>query len=344
VTVSTAPAWTPPPRPAWFKATATYQQPDARRAAWQLANTLVPYLAIWAAAVYILRLGYPYWATLPLLLVGAGLQIRIFILFHDCTHGSFFPSPALNKVVGYLCGFLTLTPYEDWRHAHAVHHATVGDLDRRGTGDIWTMTVREYLDAPRRVRLAYRIFRHPLVTFGLGPTLIFVFVTRTPRRGSRPQDRRSVYLTDLAILAMLSLAYVTIGLGTFAAIYLPMFVLSGAGGVWLFYVQHQFEATYWARHERWDPMRAALEGSSFYRLPKVLQWFTGSIGFHHVHHVRARIPNYRLEACYKAFPELQACRTLALAGSLRSMWLDLWDEDQGRMVSFRSLGQAGAGG
>ena len=337
MTTSTPPARAPSARPAWFKETAAYQQPDVRRAAWQLANTLLPYLAIWALAIYALRHGYPYWATLPLLVVGAGLQIRIFIIFHDCTHGSFLPSQKLNKVVGYICGILTLTPYEDWRHAHAIHHATVSDLDRRGTGDVWTMTVREYLASPWWVRLAYRVFRHPLVTFGIGPFLVFVFLARTPRAGARPQDRLSVYITDLAILALLALAHVTIGLRTFAMIYLPMVVISGSVGVWLFYVQHQFETTYWARHERWDPVRAALEGSSYYRLPKLLQWFTGNIGFHHVHHVRARIPNYRLQECCEAFPQLQACRALSLIDSLRSMWLDLWDEAQGKLVSFRSL-------
>ncbi len=331
------PARASPARPSWFKETAAYQQPDVRRAAWQLANTFLPYIAIWAIAIYALRHSYPYWAILPLLVLGAGLQIRIFIVFHDCTHGSFLPSQRLNKIVGNLCGILTLTPYEDWRHAHAIHHATVGNLDRRGTGDIWTLTVREYLDSPRWRRLAYRVFRHPLVTFGIGPLLVFVFLARTPRAGSRPQDRRSVYLTDLAILALLTLAYFTIGLRTFALIYLPMIVISGSAGVWLFYVQHQFEVTYWAEHERWDPMRAALEGSSFYRLPKVLQWFTGNIGYHHVHHVRARIPNYRLQACHEAFPDLQACRELTLLESLRSAWLDLWDEEQGKLVSFRSL-------
>ena len=334
---STSPARASPARPAWFKATAAYQQPDLRRAAWQLANTFLPYIAIWAIAIYALRRNAPFWAILPLLVLGAGLQIRIFIFFHDCTHGSFLPSQQLNKIVGNLCGILTLTPYEDWRHAHAIHHATVGNLDRRGTGDIWTMTVREYLDSPWWRRLAYRVFRHPLVTFGIGPWLVFVVFARTPRAGSRPQDRRSVYLTDLAILALLALAHFTIGLRTFALIYLPMLAISTSVGVWLFYVQHQFEATYWAGHERWDPVRAALEGSSFYRLPKVLQWFTGSIGYHHVHHVRARIPNYRLQACHEAFPQLQACRSMTLPESLRSAWLDLWDEEQGKLVSFRSL-------
>jgi omega-6 fatty acid desaturase (delta-12 desaturase) len=324
-------------RPAWYRTTAAYQQPSLRRAVWQLVNTFIPYLAVWAAMIATIRAGFPYWTTLLLAVIGAGLQIRIFIFFHDCGHGSFFASRRANNVLGTICGMLTLTPYEDWRHAHAIHHASVGHLARRGTGDVWTMTVREFREAPWWRRLAYRVFRHPLVTFGIGPSLIFVLTSRLPRRGSRRKDVLSVYAVDAAIVVALLVAHWTIGLRAFAMIYLPMIAMSASAGVWLFYVQHQFERTYWAGEGRWDRMDAALRGSSYYKLPKVLQWFSGNIGYHHVHHVRARIPNYNLQRCHEAIPDLRAVRPLTLIESFRCMWLDLWDEEQGKLVSFRSL-------
>jgi omega-6 fatty acid desaturase (delta-12 desaturase) len=324
-------------KPGWYKATAKYQQPDLRKALWQLVNTFVPYVLLWYVMYRTIVAGYPYWITLLLAVVGAGLQIRIFIFFHDCCHGSFFASRQANKILGYICGILTLTPYEDWRHAHAIHHATVGDLDRRGTGDVWTMTVREYLDAPWWRRAAYRVVRHPLVTFGIGPVLVFALAHRLPHKGARRHDRLSVYITDAAVVALLLVAHVTIGLKIWAMIYLPILFISVSAGVWLFYVQHQVEDAYWSRHEQWDPMRAALEGSSFYRLPKVLQWFSGNIGYHHVHHVRARIPNYNLQQCHEEIAELRATEPLTILKSLRCMFLDLWDEQRQKLVSFRSL-------
>jgi omega-6 fatty acid desaturase (delta-12 desaturase) len=329
-------------RPAWLKETTPFQKPNLRKAVWQLVNTLIPYLALWALMIYAMRAGYSYWLILPLIVIGAGLQIRIFIFFHDCGHGSFFASRRANAVLGTICGILTMTPYEDWRHAHAIHHASVSNLDRRGTGDVWTMTVREYLDAPWWKKLAYRVFRFPLVTFVIGPSVIFMLVSRFPRKGSRRKDVLSVLLVDLAIVVALLIAHWTIGMRTFALIYLPMVAISASAGVWLFYVQHQFEGTYWEDENGWDPVRAALEGSSFYRLPAILQWFTGSIGYHHVHHVRARIPNYNLQRCHEAIPAMHAVRPLGLIESLKCAWLDLWDEEQGKLISFRTLRRAPA--
>jgi omega-6 fatty acid desaturase (delta-12 desaturase) len=327
-------------RPAWYQALAKYQQPNLRKAVWQLTSTLVPYVALWAGMYWIMRLGYPYWITLALSVVGGGLLIRIFILFHDCCHGSFFASRRANRIWGYVCGILTFTPYEEWRHTHAIHHATASDLDRRGTGDVWTMTVDEYQAAPRLQRLAYRLFRHPLVLFGLGPVGVFLLAHRLPRRGSRKYERYSVWFTNLALLAIILLASLTIGLGTYVAIQLPILAIGGAAGIWLFYVQHQFEGVYWARYGEWSPTKAALQGSSYYKLPKVLQWFTGSIGLHHIHHARPRIPNYSLQRCYEEVPELQLVESLALRTSLRSLQLRLWDERQQKLVSFRSLRRA----
>jgi omega-6 fatty acid desaturase (delta-12 desaturase) len=324
-------------KPAWYEAVLKYQQPDLGKSIWQLVNTFVPYVLLWALMVRLVQLGYPYWVILALAVVGAGLLMRIFIFFHDCGHGAFFASRRANKVVGTICGILTFTPYEAWRHSHGVHHATVGNLDRRGVGDVWTMTVDEYQSASRWQRLSYRVFRHPLVTFGLGPGIAFLIASRFAGKGAAKRDRFSVAFTNVAILAIIALAGATIGLRAYALVQLPMILLAATVGVWLFYVQHQFEGVYWARQSEWDPARAALEGSSYYKLPKVLQWFSGNIGFHHIHHVRPRIPNYNLQRCYDEVPEMRAVEPLTLARSLGSMWLDLWDEERRELVSFRSL-------
>jgi len=324
-------------RPAWYQALSRYTQPNLGKATWQLLNTFVPYLALWVLMVRTVQLGYPYWITLALAVVAAGFLVRIFIFFHDCGHGSFFASRRANTILGYISGILTFTPYEDWRRAHAVHHATAGNLDRRGVGDVWTLTVDEYRAAPRLRRLAYRFFRNPFVMFGLGPAFVFLIAQRFSRRGGRKRERYSVILTDLAILAIISLASLTIGLRTYLLIQLPVMLIAGAAGVWLFYVQHQFEGVYWARRNAWDPIRAALEGSSYYQLPKVLQWFTGNIGLHHIHHIQPRIANYNLQPCYDEMPIFQAVEPLTILKSLKSLTLNLWDEKAGQLVSFRSL-------
>lgn len=324
-------------KPDWYPATAKYGKPDIRRATWQIIDTMVPYAGLWALMILMIRNGSPFWMTLALAVLAGGLLVRIFILFHDCCHGSFFASRRANTLMGFVTGILVFTAFEDWRRAHGRHHATFGDLDRRGTGDIWTMTVAEYRAASLRKRVAYRFFRNPLVLFGPGPLILFLVLNRFPTAGARRRDRISVLLTDLAILAVLLLAGLTIGLRTYLLIQLPIILVASCAGMWLFYVQHQFEGVYWARHENWDPMRVALEGSSYYRLPKVLQWFTGNIGLHHVHHVRPRIPNYHLQQCCDGIPALKAVQPLTLRGSLKCLKLNLWDEAKQRLVSFRTL-------
>jgi len=321
----------------WYRTLAKYEKPDPRKAVWQLLNTLIPYAALWVVMVWMIRTGVSYWLALPLIVVAGALLIRIFIFFHDCCHGSFFASRTANRIWGYICGVLTFTPYDDWRHKHAGHHATAANLDRRGVGDIWTMTVSEYLAAPLRTRIAYRFFRNPLILFVLGPPLVFIISQRFPDKGHGPRERNSVALTNLALLGILAAAIWTIGWRTYLMIQVPTMGIAGAIGIWLFYVQHQFEKDYWARQEDWDPMRAALEGSSYYKLPKVLQWFTGNIGLHHIHHLRPRIPNYNLQRCYNEIPDLQAVEPLTFGRSLTSLWMNLWDETSQKMVSFRAL-------
>lgn len=320
----------------WFRSLSKYEKPDHKKAIGQLLNTFIPYIALWILMVMMIQAGVSYWFVLPLIVIAAGLVVRVFIFFHDCGHGSFFASHRANKILGYIAGIITFTPYDEWRHSHAGHHTTSGDLDRRGMGDVWTLTVEEYLSAPLSKRIIYRIYRNPFVLFVLGPPAMFLISHRfTKGYGSR--QRKSVIITNLALLAIVILASLTIGLKTYLLIQLPIISLAGAAGIWLFYVQHQFEGVTWTHHDNWDPIRAALHDSSYYKLPKVLQWFTGNIGLHHIHHLRARIPNYNLQQCYDEVPELQITEPLTIRRSLKSVSLNLWDETEQRMVSFSAL-------
>lgn len=322
---------------AWFRSLGKYEQPSVPRAVWQLANTLLPYAALWALMVSMLKRGAPVWLLIPPALLAAAFLVRIFIIFHDCGHGSFFASRLANRVVGYACGVLTFTPFDEWRHTHAIHHTTVGDLDRRLGGDVWTLTVDEFHGLPKRQQLVYRVYRHPLTLFVFGPPILFLISQRLPGKGAEREERNSVAITNLAIAAVLAAAWATIGLRTYLLIQIPLMWLAGAAGIWLFYVQHQFEGVYWARHGDWDPIRAAIQGSSYYRLPKVLQWFSGNIGLHHIHHLRPRIPNYNLQRCYDEVPELHVDQPLTLWASLRCLSLNVWDEASKKLVSFSAI-------
>jgi len=289
---------------------------------------------VWVLMVHSVRAGAPYALTLALAVPAGALLVRIFILFHDCVHRSFFPSPTANTVVGYLCGTLVFTPFEDWRFTHLRHHASYANLDARGVGDITTLTVAEYVNSSWPKRLKYRLYRNPLVLFGLGPVFYFLVRQRWSSRAVSRTARRSVLYTNLLVAAVVLTAVWTIGLRAYLLVQLPVLWLGGAGGIWLFYVQHQFEGVYWARREAWDPLRAAVHGSSFYKLPPVLRWFSGSIGIHFVHHLGPRIPNYNLQRCYDSIPELQAKEPLTLRESLRSPRLKLWNEELGELVGF----------
>ncbi len=323
--------------PDWYPGLARYERPSVARSTWQLVNTVLPYLALWYVMIRTIQLGYSYWLTLALAVPAAAFMVRIFIFFHDCGHGSFFASDRANVIVGYVTGILTFTPFHAWRHAHNVHHATAGNLDRRGVGDVWTMTVAEYQAASRRQRLAYRLIRNPLVLFGIGPSFMFLIARRFPTMGGKRSHNMSVYFTNAILLVLVVTAAFTIGLRTYLLVQLPIMVIGGAVGVWLFYVQHQFLGAYWARQAEWDPMKAAMQGSSYYRLPALLRWATGNIGLHHIHHLRPRIPNYYLQRCYDQVPAVQSVTPLTLWASFKCVWLNLWDEQQQQLVSFRSL-------
>ena len=333
-TVSTQPKAS---KPSWHRNLAGYAQSNFRKSLWQLFDTFIPYCIVWALMLYSVQRGYPYWLTLSLAVVAGGIVVRIFILFHDCCHGSFFASRRANAILGYVSGIVTFTPFEDWRHSHNLHHATAGNLDRRGVGAIWTMTKEEFLAAPTRKRLAYRIYRNPLLFLGPGAALLFLFFQRFTTVGAGKTERHSVVFTNFALLAVTTVASLTIGFQTYVLIQLPVIVFGGALGLWLFYVQHQFEDVYWAREGVCDPFRVALEGSSYLKLPKILRWFTGNIGLHHIHHVRPNIPNYNLQQCYDDIPAFQAVTPITIRTSFKSLQLVLYDEKQQKLITFRSL-------
>ena len=319
------------------KTLSQYAIPDLRKAFLQLITTFIPYIALWPILVYSVNQQYSFTLIFLLIFVAALFLVRIFILFHDCAHGSFFASKRANKLLGYISGILAFTPFTYWQHNHLVHHGTYADLDHRGVGDIWTLTVDEYRAVSRWMRLAYRLYRNPFIFLGIGPGYSFLITQRFLHLWEGKKERYSAAVTNLVILVIILAATLTIGLRTYLLIQLPIILIAGAIGVWLFYVQHQFEGVYWSRHENWDPLKAALKGSSYYKLPKVLQWFTGHIGLHHVHHVLPRVPNYKLQQCYEASPVMQDVLPLTLSRSLKSVHLNLWDERQQKLVSFSSL-------
>jgi omega-6 fatty acid desaturase (delta-12 desaturase) len=321
----------------WREAIAPYQKPILSRSVWQLVNSFVPYFILWGLMIWSLSVSY--WLTLALMVVAAGFVTRIFIIFHDCGHGAFFKSQRAAAIVGFVAGVLTFTPYEQWRRNHAIHHATAGDLDRRGIGDIYTMTVDEYLSAPWIKRLGYRLLRNPLVILGLAPLWVFIIAPRFAKRSDGVREKWSVVWTNLALLAIFSVASLTIGWKAYVMIQLPLMWGVGAVGIWLFYVQHQFPGVYWARHEQWDYFKSAVQGASFYKLPKLLQWFTGNIGFHHIHHLGPRIPNYLLESCQKNVALFQNVRPLSLWASFKCLSLRLWDEQSQQLITFKMLRQ-----
>lgn len=317
-----------------------YTVPNLGRSLTQIANTLLPYLALWVVMVYSVTAGWPYWTTFLLILPASAFLVRLFILFHDCTHQSFFKSRKANRLVGTIFGVMTLTPYDSWASDHLAHHATVADLDNRGIGDVWTMTVSEYENASKALRLGYRLVRNPFVMFGLGPIWVFMIKQRFFFKGSSRRAKINVVITNLALLAIMAIFYFTVGVKTYLIIQLPIMYIAGAAGIWLFYVQHQFDPTHWSPHEQWDFLTASLKGSSYYKLPKVLQWLSGNIGLHHVHHINALIPNYNLQPCLDNTPFLREVPPITILDSLKTVRMNLWDEAQQRLVSFRSLKKA----
>ncbi|MEB2846498.1 fatty acid desaturase [Rhizobiales bacterium RZME27] len=318
---------------AWLKILSGYRKPTLSRSFYELAVTLVPFLLLWGAAWIAIHFGY--WIGLILVFPAAGFLLRLFMLQHDCGHGSFFGKRRWDDWTGRAIGVLTLTPYDYWRRAHAEHHASAGNLDERGVGDITTLTVAEYRALRPRGKLGYRLYRHPLVMFGLGPAFLFLFKQRLPfgmmRSGALPW--LSTMLTNAAVAALAAFLIWAVGLVPFLSIHLPIVLLAGSAGVWLFYVQHQFEDTHWSKPPEWAFPHAAMHGASHYDLPRPLRWITGNIGMHHVHHLSSKVPFYRLPEVLRDYPELADLGRISLGESIACVKLILWDEVSQRLIS-----------
>jgi omega-6 fatty acid desaturase (delta-12 desaturase) len=336
VSIETAPASAPAARrrPLGRDLLVPYEQPRLTRSLLDIGTSVVPYLALSVVMYELLSRGVSYLLVLLLAVPNAGFLLRTYILFHDCSHGSLLSSKRANAWLGTVFGLLVCAPFRRWRHDHAVHHATAGDLNRRGVGDIPTLTVAEYAARSARGRLAYRMLRNPLVMFGLGPIFAMMVGPRIFTRAQRPRMRRSVINTDLALLVIVGGLCWLIGWRDYLLVWMPPALLAGSAGIWLFYVQHQFEDTYWQDADSWSYADAALRGSSYLRLPKVLQFFTGNIGLHHVHHLSARVPNYNLQRAHDENPVFHDVPTLSLWDGMRAVRLKLWDEDGRRLVTF----------
>jgi omega-6 fatty acid desaturase (delta-12 desaturase) len=321
------------PARSWPGALGPYAQPRLDRSLIDLATSVVPYLGLLAAMVFAARVSTL--LALALALPASGFLIRVFIVFHDCAHGSFLRTRRANNLLGAALGLFVWLPFRSWQHEHAVHHATAGNLDRRGVGDILTLKVAEYRALPLWRRVGYRLFRNPLVMFGLGWLLVLGLKPRFVPRGTKKRVRNSILGTNLALAATVASLCLLLGWRTYLVVQLPVLFVTGAVGIWLFYVQHQFEETYWQNQPEWRYEEAALQGSSYLKLPRLLQFFTGNIGFHHVHHLSATIPNYNLQEAHDRNPGLQAVSELTLRDGLRATRLKLWDESRGRLVTFR---------
>jgi omega-6 fatty acid desaturase (delta-12 desaturase) len=318
----------------WQGIVSKYAYPETWRSVWQICNSVFPFMIMWYLMYRSLAIGY--WLTLILAVPTAGFMVRCFIIFHDCCHGSFFRTIKANDRLGLVLGVLVWTPFYQWKHSHAIHHATAGDLDRRGIGDVYTMTVEEYLAAPWYRKVGYRIMRSPFILFTVGATIVFVITHRFFETGAGKRERSSVIWTNIAIAAVIGWLVLEIGWPALVMVELPILLIACSSGVWLFYVQHNFDPSYWERHPEWEFFNAGMDGSSYYKLPKLLQWFTGNIGFHHIHHLSPRIPNYKLEKCHNENPAFQI-EPLTIRKSLNSLYYRLWDEKEKMLVGWNAL-------
>jgi acyl-lipid omega-6 desaturase (Delta-12 desaturase) len=319
----------------WERIVLNYTKPVLVKSIWQICNSVIPYVLIW----YLMykSLAYPYLVTLLLSLLASGFLIRLFIIFHDCGHSSFFRSKSANRVIGMVLGIIAFTPFNSWHHQHSVHHATAGNLDKRGIGDVLTLTVDEYLKSSKWKRFIYRSTRNPFILFTLGPVIVVLIKNRLTNKTMTPMAKLNIYFTNISILLIAVIISIFIGLKAYLLIQVPIIFFSHSIGIWLFYIQHQFDDVSWDRGENWDYKTAALTGCSFLKLPPVLQWFTGNIGFHHIHHLSSRIPNYNLSRCHYENEIFKDVRPVFLSSTFKALTMSLWDEAERRLISFKKL-------
>jgi acyl-lipid omega-6 desaturase (Delta-12 desaturase) len=322
-------------KPAWIEIISRYNKPEPLKSWWQIINSVGPYIILWFLMIKSLTISY--WLTLLLSVFAAGFLVRIFIIFHDCGHGSFFKSKRLRTIVGVITGLLVFTPYKKWSSEHLIHHQTVGNLDKRGIGDVNTLTVEEYLRLSGFKKLSYRIYRNPVILFGIAPLLVFVVFQRFTNKNQPVKDKAYVHLSTLGMAAWVTALILLIGWKSFLLIQIPVLYIAAAHGLWLFYVQHQFRNVVWTKSDKWDYKTVATEGSSMFKLPAILNWFTGNIGFHHVHHLGPTIPNYNLKRCHKENDLFQNIKPITFLTAFESLRLRLWDEKRQMLVSFSEI-------
>ena len=321
----------------WNKKLKPFATPNHKKAAFQIVNTVLVYIALLTLTMFLYQTEVSGVYILPLIILSGLFMIRVFILFHDCTHQSFTASRKWNEVLGYFFGILTFTSYPAWQKDHNIHHGAVGNLDRRGAGDIWTLTVDEYKAKPKLMQKWYRLFRNPFFLFGIAPIFLFTILQRFPTKHASRKEHIGYAITNVGILLQASLLTILFGLEAYLVVQLSVMFIAGSIGVWMFYVQHQFEEVYWEESNEWNSVEAALKGSTFYRLPSILEWFSGYIGYHHIHHLNSRIPNYYLKECYYSIDELQHVKIVHLKESLRLAFLQIYDQKRRRLISFHEL-------
>lgn len=319
----------------WKTVISGYNRPDRLKSWWQIINSVGPYIILWILMVKSIEISY--WLTLLLAVPAAGFMIRIFIIFHDCGHGSFFKSQRMNKIIGIITGMIVFTPYHKWHHDHKIHHQTVGNLDKRGIGDVKTLTVEEYSNLGRWKKFSYRFYRNPFFLFGIAPILLFVIQHRFTKPGMSFREKMYVHLTTLGLIAAIYLITLAIGWKTYLLIQLPILYIATVHGVWLFYVQHQYRDVLWEAEADWDYKTTALHGSSWFKLPLLLNWFTGNIGYHHIHHLSPRVPNYNLRKCHYENTIFHNVKPLTFFSAFESLMLGLYDTKNKRMIRFSEI-------
>jgi omega-6 fatty acid desaturase (delta-12 desaturase) len=321
-------------KPEFYVKLRKYAVVNNKRAIMQMITSIIPYLAIFVIMYWLLMHKYPYLIVLLLAIINAGFMARVFIIFHDCTHNAFFRSINLNRVVGHFCGILTFTPFHEWQLGHKIHHATSSNLDKRGTGDLYTMTLNEYYSKTRLKKFFYALFRNPFFLFIIAPPVKFIILNRIPKNVRRNRELVSSAITTVALALIIFLSWRTIGIRNYVMIQLPVIWIGSSIGFWLFFIQHQFENVYWSRNAEWNPFKAAMEGASFYKLPGILRWFTGNIGYHHLHHILLNIPCYYLKDCYEDVRLDEPKISLTLKTGFKSVYLKLYDEETKKLLSF----------
>ena len=319
----------------WIKIVSKYNHPDPVKSWWQLSSNLFLYALSWFLMYESLSVSY--WITLGLAVPSAGILIRLFIIHHDCGHGTYFKSRKLRDITGVVIGILTFTPYYSWHRNHQIHHETAGNLDKRGIGDVWTLTVDEYTNSSQWQRILYRFYRNPVTMFGIGTLYMFLLNNRFTKKNMDKKGRSGIYLTNAGLLVFGAILILVIGIKAFVLIQLPVIYFAAIMGFWLFYIQHQFDPSYWSHDETWDYKTVALQGSSYYKLPGILRWFTGNIGFHHIHHLGPMIPNYNLRRCHLENALFQEIKPLTFWASFKALTYRLWDERTNELISFRKL-------